>query len=262
MHPIASATASGKRRRFARFTGEDGRSCLVAIDMQAGSGRGPALDAVVPIAAAGPDGIITTWHVARRFPEAFRRVGLILRVDGATTHLGETVSGDSFAMAFTAEQAAVVGADAVIMMVFPGSVDEGASLQRLARLVGEAERIGMPVIAESIPGGFARGVPWDVEHLSRAARVCIEHGADAVKTPAPPDVADVAAVVANCDGPLFVLGGPKAESDDDAVRHAGAAVAAGAAGIAFGRNVWQADDPPAVVRRLHAAVHADPSGAR
>ena len=55
--------------------------------------------------------------------------------------------------------------------------------------------------------------------------------------------------------PLFVLGGPKRDSEDEAVQYAADVVANGASGIAFGRNTWSAKDPAAMVRRLHAAVH-------
>ena len=75
---------------------------------------------------------------------------------------------------------------------------------------------------------------------------------------APPEVDDLRHVVENCEVPLFVLGGPKRDSEDDAVRYAREVVVAGASGIAFGRNTWGAEDPTAMVRRLYEAVHGRP----
>ena len=207
------------------------------------------------IADGEPDGILATWQIARRYPRAFARCGLVLRVDGAATLIGDPASGDHMSLMYGAEQAAMIGADAVLLMAFPGMKDEVRSLRRLAALVGECEKIGMPVIAESIPGGWARDVPWDAENIARSARVCVEIGADAVKTMAPPDIDDLARVVENCEVPLLVLGGPKRDSEDEAVRYATDVMAAGASGIAFGRNTWGADDPTAMVRRLYKAVH-------
>jgi len=255
MKHIASAVGAGKIRRASRFIQEDGRGFLVAIDMQTASGDGPDLDVVERIAAGGPDGILVSWQVARRYPEAFRSCGLILRIDGATTMLGNYAQGDPFELMWHAEQAALIGADAVVMMAFPGADDEGKSLQRLGAVVRECERIGMPVIAESIPGTWARTVPWDTEHIAKAARICVENGADAIKTPAPPEIAEVADVVANTEAPVFILGGPKKDSEDEAVQYAADVVAAGAAGIAFGRNTFGAKDPTEMARRLSAAVH-------
>jgi DhnA family fructose-bisphosphate aldolase class Ia len=156
---------------------------------------------------------------------------------------------------YGAEQAAIIGADAVVLMAFPGADDEHLSLRRLAAMVKEGEQLGMPVIAESIPGTWARTIPWDAEHIAKSARICVEIGADAVKTMAPPDLADLPEVVANCEAPLFILGGPKKDSEAEVLEYAADVVAAGASGIAFGRNTWGAEDPTEMVRSLHAAVH-------
>ena len=50
----------------------------------------------------------------------------------------------------------VLGADAIIVMAFSGAHDEHVSLSRLAHLSAECEKIGMVLIAESIPGGWGQ----------------------------------------------------------------------------------------------------------
>jgi len=252
---ISSAIGAAKIRRASRFVQLDGRTLLAALDMQSSLGRGPDLDAATRIAEGGPDGILTTWQVARRYPEAFAKTGLILRLDGGHTALGADGEDDAFSLLYRAELGATVGADAVAVMAFPGADDETASLRRLAAVVSEAEKVGMPVIAESIPGSWSRDVPWDAEHIMRAARVCVEIGADLIKTPAPPDLADFPDVLSGVEAPVLVLGGPKRDTEDEAVDYAAAAVAAGASGVVFGRNIWSADDPTDMVRRLREAVH-------
>jgi len=255
MKTISSAVGAGKARRVARFLGADGKAVLVAIDMQSSSGSGPDLDVVVRVAQGGPDGILASWQVARRYPEAFADCGLVLRLDGALTQLKQYDRGDTFSLMYSVEQALTIGADAVVIMGFPGAPDEHLSLQRITKLVGECELVGMPLIVESIPGTWSRAVPWDAEHITKSARICVELGADAIKTMAPPEIPDLAQVVADCEVPLFVLGGPKKDTEDEAVKYAADVVAAGASGIAFGRNTWGAKDPTAMVRRLYAAVH-------
>jgi DhnA family fructose-bisphosphate aldolase class Ia len=54
---------------------------------------------------------------------------------------------------------------------------------------------------------------------------------------------------------VLALGGPKMESEDDVVDLAAAVVAAGAAGIIFGRNIWGSSDPAGLLKRLHGVVH-------
>ena len=255
MESVASAVGAGKTRRTRRFVGGDGRAVLVAIDMQLATGSGPALNVVEAVAAGQPDGMLVTWQIARRYPEAFAGCGLILRMDGAETHLGRNEDGDGISLMYRSEHAAMIGADAVILMVYPGMREEKSSLRRLADLVGECERIGMPVVAESIPGGWGQEVPWDTENIARSARICVEIGADAIKTMAPTQVDELGDVVEGCEAPLFVLGGPKRGNEHEVVRYAAGVVAAGASGVCFGRNVWGAADPTTMVRRLGRAVH-------
>lgn len=257
---IASAIGAGKARRASRFIEEDGRGFLVALDMQTGSGEGPDLDAILKVAEGGPNGVLVSWQIARRYPTAFRGCGMVLRIDGTTTMLGNYAEGDKFAQMYELEMAARLGADAVVCMAFPGSDDEEIGLRKLVSLVNEAEKIGMPVIAESIPGSWARTVPWDAQNLAKAARICIEVGADAIKTPAPEDLDEMPTLVGNCQAPIFILGGPKKDSEDEAVQYATDVVAAGAAGIAFGRNTWGAADPTEMTRRLYQAVHGAKRG--
>ena len=252
---ISSAIGAGKARRASRFIQEDGKSFLVAIDMQGSSGEGPDLDAALKVAAGGPDGILASWQIARRYPEAFRNCGLVLRIDGGLTMLGNYGQGDKFAQMYELEMAARLSADAVVCMAFPGADDEEIGLRKVVALVNECEKIGMPLIVESIPGSWARTVPWDAEHISKAARICVEIGADAVKTPAPEDLAEMSVIVDNCEVPVFILGGPKKDSEDEAVQYAADVVAAGASGIAFGRNTWGSKDPTAMTRKLAKAVH-------
>lgn len=255
MEYMSSAIGAGKIRRASRFIKEDGRGFLVAIDMQSASGDGPDLDAVEKVAAGGPDGILASWQIARHYPEAFRSCGLVLRIDGTTTMLGNYGEGDKFAQMYQLEMAANLSADAVVCMAFPGTDDEEIGLRKVVALVNECEKIGMPLIVESIPGSWARTVPWDAENIAKAARICVEIGADAIKTPAPEDLSEMAMLVDNCEAPIFILGGPKKDTEAEAVQYAADVVAAGASGIAFGRNTWGAKDPTEMVRLLHKAVH-------
>lgn len=251
----SSAIAAGKTRRFRRVVRSDGRACLVAIDHAAYMGAGPPLDAMESIAIGQPDAILATWNLARSHASTFADSGLVLRVDGGVSELGEFAAGDVSAILHRAEEAVSIGADAVVLLVFPGTPDEERSLLRLARLASECEQLGLPVMAEVIPGGWAKTIEWSIDNVARGARIAVELGADIVKTVCPGPTEEFAAVVDACPAPVVALGGPKMESEDDVVALAEGVVAAGAAGIAFGRNVWGSKDPAALVRRLREAVH-------
>ena len=251
----ASAVGAAKQRRARRIFGADGRAVFVAMDHPAYMGAGVPAAAASSIAAAQPDAILATWQLARSRAADFAGSGLVLRVDGGVSDLGEPPSADTTSLLYTAEQALVLGADAVVIMVFPGTPDEHHSLGRLARLAAECEQLGLLVLAESIPGGWPRTVEWNAENVGRGARIAVELGADIVKTVCPGGAEEFAAVAEACPAPVVALGGPKVDDEDQVVALARGVVEAGGAGVAFGRNVWGSDDPGALVGRLMDAVH-------
>jgi DhnA family fructose-bisphosphate aldolase class Ia len=241
---------------MSRMFGDDGRSVFVAIDHAAYMGQGPPLgEPMAEIAAGRPDAVLATWHLARAYAGIFARSGLVLRIDGGSSELGDPPQGDVNAILHRAEEALRIAADGVVVLAFPGAPDEHRSLTRLARLCSECELLGLPVMAEMIPGGWARAVPWTIENVARAARIGAELGADIVKTVCPGPPEEFSAVVQTCPVPVVALGGPKMKTEDDVVALAAGVVAAGAAGVAFGRNVWGAEKPRRLVERLREAVH-------
>ena len=78
------------------------------------------------------------------------------------------------------------------------------------------------------------------------ARVAAELGADVVKAFY---VDGFEHLVASCPAPVILAGGPK---DRDVVEVARAALAAGAKGLAFGRNIFQHPEPARIARELDA----------
>jgi DhnA family fructose-bisphosphate aldolase class Ia len=253
---VSSSVGAGKLRRLRHFLPADGRTVLVAMDHAAYMGTGPPYGAGLEAIAAGrPDGILATWHLARSHAHLFASSGLVVRLDGGISELGERATGDVSDVLHRVDEALTLGADGVVVLAFPGAADEHLSLQRLAGLASECERHGLPVMAEVIPGGWGQAVPWTVENVARAARIGAELGADIIKTVCPGAPAEFAAVVEACPVPVVALGGPRMASEDDVVALAQGVVAAGAAGIAFGRNVWGSTDPAALLARLHEAVH-------
>jgi DhnA family fructose-bisphosphate aldolase class Ia len=56
---------------------------------------------------------------------------------------------------------------------------------------------------------------------------------------------------------VVAAGGPRLETDGDVLRMAHEVVQAGAAGITFGRNIWQSDNVAGLVAALKHIVHHD-----
>jgi putative autoinducer-2 (AI-2) aldolase len=61
-------------------------------------------------------------------------------------------------------------------------------------------------------------------------------------------------VIAGCPVPIVMAGGKKL-SELDALTMASRAVEAGAAGVDMGRNIFQSEDPVAMLHAVRAVVH-------
>jgi DhnA family fructose-bisphosphate aldolase class Ia len=131
------------------------------------------------------------------------------------------------------------------------SAHAGPSLAALAAAIGDARRIDLPVLAEMVPGGFDGPAPT-VDQIALSARIGAELGADLIKTPF---CHGFEQVVRSTFVPVVILGGSKKGSQREMLGHVHASIQAGGAGVAIGRNVFQAADPEAMTAALVAIVH-------
>lgn len=235
---------------------------IIALDHGLIDGPCPGFErpaeTIAAVVAGGPDAVLTSSGIAEAFAAELSTVGLILRSDGSTTGLGPDGPGPdgpgpagSF---FGPEDALRLGADALAVTAVPGSESEADTLRTLARTVAEARCWGLPVMAEMVPGGFGAGSEQrEAEAVALAARLGAELGADLIKAPYCPDYDRV---TGSTFAPVVILGGSKG-SEADTLATVRAALDAGAAGVAMGRNVFQSPDPAAMTRALAAMVHGD-----
>lgn len=245
-------------RRINRIFQPDGRALIVAMDHGLMDGPTPGLEkpeeTIAKIVAGGADAILTSYGVARRFAAELAPVGLILRGDGAATSLNPERSGLG-SLFFGVEEALRLGADAIAVSAFPGSDQEESSLEDLARMIGAAHAWDIPVMAEMVPGGFD-GPPEfrTAKNIALASRVGLELGADFIKTPYAPNFEAVTGV---CYRPVVILGGAKRGNEREMLADIKAAVKAGGAGVAIGRNIFQAHNPTAMTAAVAAILHEE-----
>ena len=237
--------------------GRDGRAVIIALDHGLIDGPCPGFErpgeTLSAVVVGRPDAILTSYGVANRFAAELDPVGLILRSDGSESNLG-TPSTGSVGQFFGVEDALRVGADALAVTALPGSPAEADTLRNLARTIGEAHRGYLPVMAEMVPGGFdAPPELRGTEAVAFAARLGAELGADFIKAPY---CEDFERVVESTFAPVVILGGSKG-AEEATLANIRAAVDAGAAGVAMGRNVFQSENPTAMTRAVVAVVHAD-----
>src|ERR1019366_9197079 len=104
------------------------------------------------------------------------------------------------------------GADAVLTYLFVGTGDwefEGKEIARNAEVARECERLGIPLIVETLARGKAAANPTSPEWIKLHTRMAAEIGADVIKTEYTGDVATMRDVVSICPIPILVLGGER-----------------------------------------------------
>lgn len=157
----------------------------------------------------------------------------------------------------TAQEALYHGADFVMACCLVQSGSESLdrdNVRLFCGLAADAERVGVPMIGELYPLR-AEELPEAELHqrVYQGARVLAELGADAIKTFYTGE--RFAEVVEAVPVPILVLGASKKPDEKDALAMAQTAVRAGARGVVFGRNVFQAKNPSRFLRALVDVVH-------
>lgn len=250
----------GKEKRMAKIFRKDGNAIITAFDHGGTDGPVPGIiDIDVPlqkVVDAGTDAVITNIGVAKKCGAMLADTGLILRVDYPCTMYAKNTHDSELCL--QVEDAVRVGADAVIFSSGPDVGGENIQLERammrmLSTLERECHRYGIVMIAEMYPGGWnpPQGA-INIESLKLAARLASEWGADALKMPYRPGYEEVV------DGtwlPIVVLGGAKANSEQEFFSGINDAMKAGAKGVAIGRNVWGNKHPDRAIKLLRALIH-------
>ena len=240
----------GMQSRLARiFRPATSRTVMLAIDHGYFQGPTTGLEradlSIVPLLPYA-DALMTTRGMVRSTIPAASGTPIVLRASGGPSILKE-LSDERVAVSM--EDAARINACAVAVQVFIGGEFESQTVHNMTRLVDESQRYGIPVLAVTAVG---KELTRDARYLRLATRICAELGAHVVKTYYCAE--DFDTVAAGCPVPLVMAGGKKL-AELDALTMAYRAVEEGAAGVDMGRNIFQSDDPVAMIRAVSAVVH-------
>ena len=246
----AGALDWGMQSRLARiFHPGTNRTVMLAIDHGYFQGPTTGLErvdlSIVPLLGFA-DALMTTRGMVRSTIPATSGVPIVLRASGGPSILKD-LSDEQIAVAM--EDAVRLNATAVAVQVFIGGENETQSVHNMTRLVDQGLQAGIPVLAVTAVG---RELTRDARYLRLAVRICAELGAHAVKTYYCAE--DFDTVTSGCPVPVVMAGGKKL-SELDALTMAYNAIEAGAAGVDMGRNIFQSDQPVAMIRAVRAVVH-------
>jgi class I fructose-bisphosphate aldolase len=137
-------------------------------------------------------------------------------------------------------------------------------VENISKVRAACHRYGMPLMIEPLvmlPNDMRGGyqVDGDAEKIITLVRLASEMGADIIKADPTNDPADFHRVIEAARVPVLVRGGGK----DDlkiVLSKSATLLKQGAHGLVYGRNIYQHDNPKAVVSALMALIHHDASG--
>jgi class I fructose-bisphosphate aldolase len=262
----------GKKIRLKRVLGGSKRRALVvafdhALVLGPIPGTEDPMGKIRQFARADVDALLLNLGFIRQFANSTTLgpiPALIARLDWTTvwSAIGKNGSGELLsALLARPEEALRQGADAVLTYLVVGTGNTEFEMKEIARnaeVARECERVGIPLIVESLARGKDVHNPGDPKWLNLHTRMAAELGADAIKTDYSGDTASMRSVVEECPIPILVLGGSRQASDEHALDVVRDVAAAGAAGVFFGRNVFQADNISKFIAQARSALDGTP----
>jgi DhnA family fructose-bisphosphate aldolase class Ia len=249
----------------ASFLADDGQAVVVAIDHPLYSWPCRGLEdrerLLRQVSAAGADAVIASYGTIRDLRPSFGNAAPILKLDLTTVTLGANYPLTEYVPAWTVEDALRLEVQAVLTYVQLGAPFELEALRVAGRVAAACDRHGLTYVCEIMPVESAMFPdPAAPDAVAAASRAGAELGAHIIKTTMPVPAESVAEAVA-CGVPVILAGGGLASDRGRLLDDVRTAVAEGAAGVAFGRNVWAARDPAGMVTSLCDIVHAARKGA-
>lgn len=242
----------GLKNRLANiFDPESGRTVMLAFDHGYFLGPTSGLERIdlniVPIIAHADTLMLTRGILRSSIPPTYTG-GIVLRASGGPSILKE-LSDEEIAVSI--DEAIRLNVAAMAVQVFIGGENETKSIHNLTRLVDLGNRYGIATLGVTAVG---KEMVRDAKYMRLATRICAELGATYVKTYYVEDGFET--VAAGCPVPIVIAGGKKLP-EAEALQLAHDAVQKGAAGVDMGRNIFQSEDPSAMIQAVRKVVHED-----
>ncbi len=261
---------TGKTIRLGRILNpQTGRAAVIAFDHGVHLGGIPGVmnpgAMLQTLADAGADAFLVGPGVARAFASTFTGRGapaMILRLDWTNRWRSPETLGNPEGrgrLIASVEDAARIGADAVLVYMFLGYGDPDAEAQQaedVARVAQDCERLGIGCIIEPMARGkLADADIYRPDYIAMGARIACELGADVLKTDYSGSAATFCQVIEASFRPVLIAGGPKTNTLREALEMVYGALQAGASGMFIGRNVFQSPDPARMMGVLRRMIY-------
>ena len=248
----------GKKIRLERIINRHtGRTVIAPMDQGVSDGPMKGIididKTVESISQGGADAILMHKGIVEQGHRGYGKdIGLIVHLSASTSL---APNPNNKVIVTSVEKAIQLGADAVSVHVNLGSETESEMLQELGEISETCSYWGIPLLAMMYPRGQKVENEHDVELVKHAARVGSELGVDIVKTNYTGDPDSFKEVVEGALVPVVIAGGPKVDTDEELLQMVKDSIEVGGAGVAFGRNLFQAENPGKITRAISEVVH-------
>jgi class I fructose-bisphosphate aldolase len=246
------------------FNRRSQRSFMVAFDrtlLEGPCAHGvDARAALEKIVDAGPEAVLIGPGLIKQAGDLFGFSGapaIVARIDLPLVAEFRVGGEELYEAAIDPHLAAAMGADAAVMCLIDGYDDPqnfARNLDAVRVAVESCHTIGLPLIVEAVLWGQQTKDQMDAAKLARICRIAGELGADLIKTQYPGTPEGMRLITDGSPVPVMVLGG-KATDNKAVETFTQGAIAGGARGIIYGRNVWQRDDVAGMAKTLRDLVH-------
>ncbi|MFX0004195.1 MAG: 2-amino-3,7-dideoxy-D-threo-hept-6-ulosonate synthase [Candidatus Hodarchaeota archaeon] len=249
----------GKRIRIERiFDRKSKRTLIVPMDHGLTMGTILGLEdlalIVDKVALGGANAVLMhSGMVGAGHRQYGKDIGLIIHLSGATSLSPDP---NRKVLVCSVERALKMGADGVSIHINIGADDEPEMLQDAHKIVENSREWGVPLIAMMYPRGRKITDENDPSVVNIAVRAGAELGADIVKTNYTGDIDSFKEIVKGVKHiPVIIAGGPKMETIPELLQVVNDSIEAGGSGVAFGRNVFQSEDPTKLVQAISKILH-------
>lgn len=252
---IESVDWGMKTRLSQIFDPKSGNTIMLAFDH--GYIMGPTqglerLDLAIPPLMDYADVLMGTRGALRTCIPPDCKKAIALRCSAGSSVLKDDMSHEVIGVDI--EDAIRMNATCMAIQSFIGSEGECESINNIVKTIDAGNRYGIPTLGVVAVG---KEMERTTKYFSLATRMLAEFGAQIVKVYYCDNFEEVAAA---CPVPLVIAGGKKIP-EAEALEMAYQAISRGAHGVDMGRNVFQADDPKAMIQAIREVVHNGRTGA-
>lgn len=246
----------GMKTRLSQiFDPKSGNTIMLAFDH--GYIMGPTqglerLDLAIPPLMDYADVLMGTRGALRTCIPPDCKKAIALRCSAGSSVLKDDMSHE--VVGVDIEDAIRMNATCMAIQSFIGSEGECESISNIVKTIDAGNRYGIPTLGVVAVG---KEMERTTKYFSLATRMLAEFGAQIVKVYYCDNFEEVAA---DCPVPLVIAGGKKIP-EAEALEMAYQAISRGAHGVDMGRNVFQADDPKAMIQAIREVVHNGRTGA-